>query len=347
MKVSALLSVAAAITMLSLPQSALCQTDPTQLTVSPSTYSYDSLYYQTKGLIGSSVSGPSTLRGSKDADDGPSVPGIKAPGFYPDDVTNPGDRDTVFAAKSHPLYVDAYPSTWGKVGEFLTDFGESNFVHVLDQYVGSYSDDRYTLGTSFLVGYPIPATHTLQINDLLAIVHAGASLEGGGLRHIYHIFLPPGVDTCFPPSSPGASPQCYSPDNPATFFFCAYHSAVTFSDSVGHVIFTVEPYQNVPGCNQPPTGTANNQLIDSTDDTLSHEISELISDPNLNAWWVHRFTFAYGNEIGDMCTRAAYVGKNIYSHYGNVNLNGHLYTIQPEYSNRVHGCTYKPTDSDD
>lgn len=349
MKISALRPTAVAVGMLSFAPFALSQNAPTPLTVSPTTYAVDSFSYQAKDLFGATSSAPSTLKGPAGAADSvdvdSTVPAIQAPGFYPDDVTNPKNRATVFAAASHPLYVDNLPASWGNVSAFLTDFGKSNFVHVLDQYVGASSNNRYTLGESFIAGYPIPANHTLQIGDLLALVHAGASIDGGGLGNIYHIFLPQGVDTCLP-TAPGATPECYSPDNPATFFFCAYHSAVTFSDSVGHVLFTVEPYQNVPGCQAPPSGTANNQLIDSTNDTLSHELSETISDPNLNAWWVHKLIFGNGNEIGDMCIRSKIVGNNIYSHYGNIQLNGHPYTIQPEYSDQVHGCSYTPTDGE-
>ena len=88
------------------------------------------------------------------------------------------------------------------------------------------------------------------------------------------------------------------------------------------------------------SGSANGQLIDSTNDTLSHETSETISDPNLNAWWVHRLTIANGEEIGDLCVRAQIIGNNIYSKDGTIILNGHPYTIQAEYSDEVHGCPY-------
>jgi len=30
-------------------------------------------------------------------------------------------------------------------------------------------------------------------------------------------------------------------------FFCGYHSSADFKD-IGHVLYTVEPYQNVSGC---------------------------------------------------------------------------------------------------
>ena len=47
-------------------------------------------------------------------------------------------------------------------------------------------------------------------------------------------------------------------------------------------------------------------------------------------------------EIGDLCTRSAQFGMNFYWEYGQVELNGHSYTIQPEYSNQFHGCAYGP-----
>lgn len=34
-------------------------------------------------------------------------------------------------------------------------------------------------------------------NDLLHIAHAGASALGSGYGHVFHIFLPKGVDVCF------------------------------------------------------------------------------------------------------------------------------------------------------
>jgi hypothetical protein len=162
---------------------------------------------------------------------------------------------------------------------------------------------------------------------------------GSGYGHIYHIFIPPGVDMCL--VSPSAT-QCYSPDNPSTWYFCAFHGSIDFSD-VGHVLFSVEPYQNVPGCSVPP-GSPNGQLKDSTDNVLSHESFEAISDPDGDAWWVQAGTVLNGEEIGDNCIRSAYFPQwnSYFWDYGVVRLKGHPYTIQPEYSNEVHGCAYGP-----
>ena len=287
------------------------------------------------------------LKGSKDPDGifpvlgHHDVPSLTPQGFYPADVSNPGNGPTIVAAEHNPIYINKPPSHWGAPGAFLSDLSNSNFIHVLDQYVGFFANNRYPLGDAFQVPYTIPSNQTLQLTDLLTIVHAVAGVEGSGLHHIYHLFIPQGVDVCLPGSN-NQPPACYSPDNPSTFVFCGFHSTVTFADSVGHVVFTVQPFQDVAGCSAPPTGTANGQLIDSTDDTLAHETFEVISDPDLDAWFVNAFTFAVGNEIADLCVRAQVIGQNVYSDNGTVRLNGHPYTIQSAYSNTFHGCVYTP-----
>jgi hypothetical protein len=277
----------------------------------------------------------------------PERPGIPDPAFYPGDVSNPGNGPTVESWKAHPVYINNPPSVWGDVAGFLHDLGRSNMVHVIDQYTGAYGDHRYTLGTQYETsGYPITTpgvptatSQTLLIQDILNLAYAGASLGGTGYGHIYHIFIPPGVDMCL--VYPGLN-ECYSPDNPSTWYFCAFHGSVDFSD-IGHVLFSVEPYQNVNGCSVPP-GSPNGQLQDSTDNVLSHESFEAISDPDGNAWWVQSGTVLEGEEIGDNCVRSLYYPQfnNYFWDYGVVRLNGHPYNIQPEYSNGVHGCAYGP-----
>lgn len=309
--------------------------DTQNLTIAPADTAVQiaagSLVYRGLDVLGSGKTAPAARPQEDD------IPSIPAPGFYPSDMQNPKNRPTIVTTQHHPVYVNMPPSHWGDVGTFLSDLGRSNFIHVVDQYVGTSANNRYTLGTSFTLKGSLP--HVVTAAQFLGIVHAAAAIKGGGLGHMYHIFLPKGTDVCLSPT------DCYSPDVPANFNFCAFHGAVTFADAVGHVIFSIEPYQNVDGCSVPPTGTGSGQLNDSTANVLSHEVFESITDPNLDAWWVHDLVLTtFGNEIGDLCARAGFFGKNVYWNYGNVRLNGHLYTVQPEYSNAVHGCTYRPTD---
>jgi hypothetical protein len=66
--------------------------------------------------------------------------------------------------------------------------------------------------------------------------------------------------------------------------------------------------------------------------TATHELTEALTDPELNAWFS-----AQGNEIGDLC--AYNYGTNTWDS-GNANQMwyGHFYEIQQEYDNHVTGC---------
>jgi hypothetical protein len=216
---------------------------------------------------------------------------------------------------------------WGNPATFLKDLGNSDMIHITDYYVGATWNGRYTVGAGAVVNHAAP--HILYDSDMESLAYAAAAQFGTGYGHIYHIFLPPNQDICFAQS---ASPQCYSPDTPSTFYFCAYHSS--FDSDIGHILYTVQPYQNVGGC-QVQAPSPNGLLVDSTADVLSHETIETITDPDGDAW-LNRFSLdLLGYEVADEC-------QNWDFGYSSVKLNGHTYEIQPEYSNLSHGCTYTP-----
>lgn len=243
---------------------------------------------------------------------------------YAKDLTNYGGP-TVRSMKQYDILVNNSSSTWGNPGTFQTNFGASTMIHIMDQYTGSTANGRYTFAGYISTTYN--TSGTLQDQDVYNIVHAAAQKygTGGGYGVEYHVFFAKGVNQCS--SSAGG---CYSPSNPNNWTYCAYHGYTTFSD-VGHVLYSVEPYQAVNGCEV--TGTApNGEVVDSTASTLSHETSETITDPDVpdNVAWYNN---NYG-EIGDECAPAAGVST------GNVSLNGHTYNIQKEYSNYSHACKF-------
>jgi len=264
-----------------------------------------------------------------------SVPDVFSLGFFPDDMARRGGA-VVLSAQSHDVFVNCPGNLcWGNPtpNTFLTFLGTSNFVHVLDQYAGSTANNRYTLGSSVTINDSPLFSNTLSQGDILAIVHASAKLLGKvGYGHIYHVFLPKGIDTCFDPFPFGGG--CYSPDNPGTFAFCAYHESVTFTD-IGHVLYSVEPFQGPisgePSCAIAP-GSPNGQLIDSTSTTLLHEFFEAMSDPDPNTG----FSVARGPqsfmEVGDVCDGVL----------GVTSFSGHNYATQLIYSNSAHACTNGP-----
>jgi hypothetical protein len=220
-------------------------------------------------------------------------------------------------------------SDWGNPVKFLGDLFigvNTPFIHVIDQYLG-------TTGHYTLLNSPIHLTgnqpHTLSDSQLRALVLQGVKSQfpqggGGGYTRMYSIFLPKGQDLCFDNSR-----SCYCPDNNCNggfFEFCAYHGSFDSTDAVGgpiHVIYQAQPYDNVPGCQV--TNGPNGTLADSTNNVLSHELFETITDPDLNAWW----RSSDGSEIGDICN---------FNLANPISLNGNSYAIQKEYSNLDHQC---------
>ncbi len=246
---------------------------------------------------------------------------------------------TLQATQQHSIYLfpssgcPSVASCWGNPDRFLRDLGRSRFIHVTDQYTGLNSNGRYGVGQSYRAAIATPRAQPFTDDDMLAIVHAAAASSGqSGYGHMYNVHLPPGVDECFDASFS----VCYSPDNYASWYFCAYHGSADFTD-VGHVVYSVEPFQNLPGCAVDP-GSPNGSLIDSTNNVLSHEVFEAITDPDGNGWWNWDNGGAFGEEIGDECA--------FYGDYGFgpslVVMGEHQYAAQPEYNNLNHACTVTP-----
>lgn len=269
---------------------------------------------------------------------------------FPGDLSNFFGGAVVPFTQSHPIFLlpnnnaaCTANACWGDPNTFLTDFADSGLSHVTDQYVGERVGDRYTLGNQFTVSYtPTPKTAPLTDANIRAIVHIAALSSGQtGYGHIFHVFLPPGQDECFT----SAATACYSPDVPASFAFCAYHGSVTFKD-IGHVLYSVEPFQNVRGC-QVRTGTPNGQLIDSTNSTLSHELIETITDPDGSAWFNLSDNGLAGEEIGDECDFfvIVQVSPGHLAAFGDpttFTVGKHVFATQPEYSNQDHACAIRP-----
>jgi hypothetical protein len=277
-----------------------------------------------------------------------SVPSFTGPGFYPDDlVQNVPAGPVITDAQIHNVFVNCDVNCFARPGVFIRAFFASNFVHVLDQYAGSTQSGRYTVGGAAFPQYNIQSSSLDDATDIAAIVHAAAATLGAGYNNIYNVFVPKGIDVCIATT---AGPQCFSPNNPANWFFCAYHSYVDFPD-IGHVIYTVVPYPDqalVSGglplyvCdvgqtnpNSDTTPTPNGVLVDSIASFLDHELSEAITDPDINAYQVQNSLADYLSEIGDICVNPAYL-------YTPITVSGTSYYIQPEYSNKYHACVSVP-----
>ena len=139
-----------------------------------------------------------------------------------------------------------------------------------------------------------------------------------GINKIFMLFTSYGEGSCF-----GSSCSYTS--------FCAYHSY--FGSTSSPVIYANIPY-GVPALCQvsgtpAPSGDA---TADTAASAASHELTESITDPLLNAWYT-----AQGNEIGDLC--AYNYGTNRWDS-GNANQmwNGDFYELQMEFDNLTGTC---------
>lgn len=250
---------------------------------------------------------------------------------YPADLSYHGGP-VVTALSSHAVFLNptaACPpiTCFGDPVTFLSDLGHSSFIHIIDQFTGSRAPNRYVAGTAYTAVGSLPKI--LSDTDIVAVVTAAVEFSGlYGYGNQYHVFLAPGQDECFD----STFTVCYSPDIPSTFYFCAYHGSFDLP-GYGHVLYSVEPYQAVTGCSD--TGaTPNGQVADSTNNVLSHELFETITDPDGTAWTNSTDNALYGDEIGDECSFVNATGfdPSVW-HVG-----GKIYATQPEYSNQAHTC---------
>jgi hypothetical protein len=238
-----------------------------------------------------------------------------------------------------PISCDAYQA--GIDGYFqnvAADSGTGNNVYsVANQYSDTTGNIAYNekFGGSYVDSHPFPSngcpvspTLTVCLTESQLVSEIGKALTANGWTpggtHLFFIFLPADVNTCFDrtPSNPKAA--C------ASNAFCAYH------DSSSSLIFAVEPFNASFGCHAGTQGYPNGAEIDQSVNTVSHEQIEAITDPNQsnNAWYS-----SSQDEIGDLCAWSfgAPLGTTGAGQSYNQVINGHDYSLQLEYSNAANG----------
>jgi hypothetical protein len=141
----------------------------------------------------------------------------------------------------------------------------------------------------------------------------------GGIDKIFFLFTSSGEGSCFDNST-----SC------AYTAYCAYHG---FIAGTTPIVYANMPYGNPNVCQTSGTPSPNGDTAADTATTAaSHELSEAITDPLLNAWFT-----AQGFEIGDLC--AYQYGANTWdANKANQMWNGNFYELQQEYNNHINAC---------
>jgi hypothetical protein len=149
------------------------------------------------------------------------------------------------------------------------------------------------------------------------------SLNGwtANINNIFFLFTSSGEGSCFD----STNSQC------SYTYYCAYHGYYSLNGK--SVIYANMPYGNTATCQEPGTPSPNaDAAADTTATAASHELTEAITDPLLDAWYT-----AQGNEIGDLC--AYNYGSNTWdAGQANQMWNGRFYELQTEFDNHTGSC---------
>jgi len=247
--------------------------------------------------------------------------------FFPDDLGYYGGPVVTSAQHVNVWWGEGDGSTWGNPDTYEYYLNLSNMIEVLDRYTGQAksnghwpnANNWWSGGSPGVLLYDSQVAATVQSLATFDRTTYGQPLNYGTM---YHVFLPPGTDECFDNPAYG----CYNPDGaaPGPFAFCGYHSYTTLGDGTV-VLYSVEPYGSVPGCEG--SGSAN--VANDTNNVLGHEIAETVSDPIPGTGWVGQWADNSGQENGDECAWTIIKQK----------LDGHTYYTQDWYSDAHHDCT--------
>lgn len=144
-------------------------------------------------------------------------------------------------------------------------------------------------------------------------------------RDVYFLLTPKGLGSCMD-AFPADGCALGGPANG----YCGYHQHTTD----GQVDYAVIPYNAVPGHCQSNNPRPNGSTADPALSTMSHELAEMITDPNGDGW-----TDGSGMEIGDLCisTFGRAIGGSGSRRYNQAIAGGRFY-LQDEWSNFNGAC---------
>jgi hypothetical protein len=229
-------------------------------------------------------------------------------GFWQNVAAASGQSSNVFSTSTQ--YTDAS----AKHVVYNASFGGS--VTVSDPFPASGCSDS---------GVPSgPCISDMQVS---AEIQSVAAAHGWtvGYPNIFNLMMPKNVGNC-------ATSSTGVPES-----FCSFAGVCAWHHQWNGLFFVVQPYVGTfGGCSTGQNPIANydgEQAIN----TLSHEVSETITDPAEQSWYD-----SSGNEIGDKCAWnfGTPLGGSAGAMYNQV-INGADYMLQQEWSNATSKCVQR------
>ena len=265
------------------------------------------------------------------------------------------------------------PAYTSLLTQYVNDVGAasgstSNVFSILPEYSGSDGSIRYDiqLGAPVTDTSPLPANGCkLNSKDTTAIYADGSGYNACiddaqvqaqtnsvvaarklpvNLSHIYVLFLPKHVEACI---NPGVTTNTQKGQQACTInyqpsaAFCAYHSQapngleyanMPFPIYLSPVGFTCGSNARIafPGVIETPN---NNPDADTEISPTSHEVNELITNPDNNGVTASGWFDVAGFENGDECAFTYGPVQGTPGQFFNQVINGHSYLTQEEFSN--------------
>ncbi len=225
------------------------------------------------------------------------------------------------------IYASFWGSSWlagaahltraAHLTQFLTDLGASKYMNILSQYgAGTGAGSACFLRSSFVTNVPNNLSGTDLRNTIQSCITAGVLPEPTANTCLV-IYLADEVAV----NDPTDGIEMCEPTNDNAFGFHTF-----FKTAAGHNF----PFAVIPGLtngcltNSCPGNDLGCSLhLAETQEqrqtqVTSHEFAEMITDPELNAWW----DSDNGGEVGDICN-----GES-----ATITVGANTWTVQREYS---------------
>jgi len=236
---------------------------------------------------------------------------------------------------------------------------QSNVYSTLNEYFGSNGNIRYrvVLGTPVNDTSPLPASGCILNNKDTSGIYAdnsgySACLDDAqviaetenvvtarslpvDLGHIYVLYLPKHVESCFFAGSTATRNNACTINYQLSAAYCAYHSQAPSSMVYANLPYPIyaSPVGFTCGSDarfpvvQTPNGNAD---ADTEISPTSHEVMESITDPDTSTGWYD----SSGFENGDECAYVFGATQGTPGQFYNQVINRHHYLTQEEFSNR-------------
>lgn len=259
----------------------------------------------------------------------------------------------------HPM-ASAYKSLVSQyVGDVAAASGStSNVYAILPEYSGSNGSIIYrvTLGTPINDTDSLPASgckvahndtkriyadgtgYNACLDDAQVQAETSKVIAANGLpvdlAHIYALYLPKQVESCFNAGSTTTGTNACTINHQPSAAFCAYHSQISNGTVYANLPFPI--YQSSTGFTCGSDGSFG--VIESPNGNLdgdtvinptSHEVNESITDPDTSTGWFD----SSGFENGDECNFIYGTTQGAAGALFNQAINGHDYLTQEEFSN--------------